>query len=321
MKRKILPIIALFCSLAITACGQANNGGEQSQEAVVSSKHTHKWVADDSKTNVEATCSAEGVKYEKCSVCGETRETKVAKKDHTFGEWTAVDGGVCGEAGQEKRECTACHATETRNVGVIPHNWVVESSVEAGNGGVAYDFVKCSKCQKQGLMVAAAKATLPETNTGEPKTAPEGCVKLGKDNDVMYLSIYLEAAKTGTLYQRGSMDYWYQDSNNNQNKTYYSENNNHTSESEGIGNFKIEVGADEDHLENIGLPENKALKYGDMLPETGGSTIGSTNWSPIGDCIVAPVSLAAGLNMIKFTRIESYNLAIHDFLVVFDAAA
>ena len=41
----------------------------------------------------------------------------------------------------------------------------------------------------------------------------------------------------------------------------------------------------------------------------------------IGDIEVGDVSLAAGLNTIKFTRVDSYNIAIHDFVVTFANAA
>ena len=50
----------------------------------------HTWVADESKTDVPATC-AEGIHYEKCSVCGEKREVAIAPtEDHAWVEGTAV---------------------------------------------------------------------------------------------------------------------------------------------------------------------------------------------------------------------------------------
>ena len=194
------------------------------------------------------------------------------------------------------------------------HTWEVETPVEASNGGVAYDFVKCSGCQKKGLMVAAAKGTA----TGTPKDAPEGCVKLGKNGDTLTLQFYLAEAKSGILYQRGSMDYWYEDSNNNQNKTYYSQNSGNTDESAGIGNFKCEVGL-EGALQEVSIADKTSVTFGDMLPEEGGSEYGGHQWSALGDCEIGAVSLSAGLNTIKYTRVDSYNLAVHDFVVVFNA--
>ena len=50
----------------------------------------HTWVADESKTDVPATCAA-GIHYEKCSVCGETREVATTPtEEHGWVDGTAV---------------------------------------------------------------------------------------------------------------------------------------------------------------------------------------------------------------------------------------
>ena len=283
--------------------------------------HTLEAFNDATHVDKAATCKEEGVKYEKCSVCGYIKETKVAKLDHTWGEWVNDATAKCGEAGSRTRTCSICGETETETLGMIPHDWDLEhaTTVEASNGGVEYTIAKCKKCNADGYFVAAAKATL--SSGASKKTAPEGCVKMSPDGATMTVSFNLDAAKTGTFFLRGAMDYWYEDSNNNQNKTYYSANNGHTDAATKTGNFKLEVGPDADHLTNVELPDNTDLKFADMLPETVASTEGGHNWSVIGDCIVGQASLAAGLNMIKFTRVDSYNLAVHDFLFVVPAAA
>ena len=45
----------------------------------ISEKGAHEWVADDTKTDIPATTEAEGVHYEKCSVCGKTREVVIPR--------------------------------------------------------------------------------------------------------------------------------------------------------------------------------------------------------------------------------------------------
>ena len=314
MKRKIFTAVVLFASLALVACGKA-------EEPSSSSKHTHKWVQDTTKTNVEATCKEEGIKYEVCSICGEKRENKTAKADHTYD--AGVASGKCGEAGEIVYTCTVCGNTKKETSGLIPHNWDLANAqtVPASNGGVEYTTAECKTCHAKGYFVAAEKAEITNPSGKAKKDAPEGCIKLGGDGDYMTVSFNLDAAKTGVFWLRGSMDYWYEDSNNNQNKTYYSQNNGHTDSSTKTGNFKLEVGADAEHLVNVELPDNTALTFADMLPEEGGSSYGGHNWSVVGDCIVGAASLEAGLNMIKFTRVDSYNLAVHDFLFVVPAAA
>lgn len=284
-------------------------------------KLDHTFVADTSKTNKPATCSEEGIEYLVCSVCGETKENKIAKTDHVWGDW-AIDGTAkCGEPGSRVRECTICHEKESETLGIIPHEWDLEhaTTVAAADGGVEYTVAKCKKCNADGYFVAAAKATL--SSGANKKDAPEGCVKMSPDGATMTVAFKLDAAKNGIFWLRGAMDYWYEDSNNNQNKTYYSQNSGHTDASTKTGNFKLEVGPDVDHLTNVELPDNTDLKFGDMLPETVGFTVGGHQWSIIGDCLVGAASLSAGLNTIRFTRVDSYNLAVHDFLFVVPAAA
>ena len=278
------------------------------------------FVDDTSKTSKPATCSEEGIKYLVCSVCGEAKEEKIAKTDHDFGDWVNDASAKCGEAGSRSRKCKNCDYTETETLGIIPHDWDLEhaQTVAASGDGVEYTTAKCKKCSATGYFVAAAKATL--SSNAQKKTAPEGCIKMSPDGAYMTVSFVLDAAKTGVFWLRGAMDYWYEDSNNNQNKTY-SQNSGHTDASTKTGNFKLEVGPDAENLTNVELPDNTDLTFADMLPETVGSNEGGHQWSVIGDCIVGAASLAAGLNMIKFTRVDSYNSAVHDFLFVVPAEA
>ena len=356
MKKRIFTTLAIFAALALTACGgkptETSEAGKESKPAA-SSKHvhtadenaqwvsndsqhwkeckdgdggkvdakSHTWVKDDSKTDVAASCSQEGIAYEKCEVCGKTRERKTEKTDHTWGDWVLDESAKCGEAGTRTRECTVCHTPETETLGIIPHEWDLDNAVTvpASNGGVEYTTAKCKKCNATGYFVAAEKATL--SSGASKKTAPAGCVKMSPDGATMTVAFDLPAAATGVFWLRGAMDYWYEDSNNNQNKTYYSQNSGHTDASTKTGNFKLEVGTDPEALTNVELPDNTDLTFGQMLPETVGSNEGGHQWSVIGDCIVGAASLSAGLNTIKFTRVDSYNLAVHDFLFVVPAAA
>ena len=353
MKRRIFTTLAIFAALALTACGgKPAEGSKQASKPATSSKHVHtydenkwendanqhwhpatcehtdqkgskanhKWVSDPdlASTDVAATCKQTGLAHVKCEVCGYKTTQEIAKTDHTFGEWVVKDA-TCGEAGTRSHKCTVCDFEESETLGKLPHSWTVSKEVaKTGEDDVAYNEVECSVCHAKGIMVAAASATI---HGGTPKTAPEGCIKLASNDDYMEVKFVLEAAKTGTLYQRGSMDYWYEDSNNNQNKTYYSQNSGHTDASTKKGNFKIEVGPDAANLAEVELPDDTDMTFGDMLPQDGASEVGGHQWSQIGDCIVGAVSLSAGSNVLRFTRVDSYNLAVHDFLVVFDAAA
>ena len=58
----------------------------------------------------EATCGSDGKTIDRCTICGKEINEVItpATGNHTWGEWTDVDG-------QEVRECTVCHQTETKN--------------------------------------------------------------------------------------------------------------------------------------------------------------------------------------------------------------
>ena len=58
------------------------------------------------ETITPATCQQEGKIVRTCTVCGHTVETKLAKVEHTWGEWTANET-------QHTRECTVCHEKES----------------------------------------------------------------------------------------------------------------------------------------------------------------------------------------------------------------
>ena len=290
-------------------------------------KGSHKWVADESKAseNQAATCQQAGWEYQKCSTCGATRKHDLPKSDDH--RWDAgVTSDTCGDFGSILYTCQDCHTTKTESGVFIAHDWDLEHAepVAASNGGVAYKIAECGRCHAHGYFLASADAEITFTNSQKQKlkTAPEGCAKLPSNTDSMIIAFYLPEAISGKMYQRGSMDYWYTSSNENQKKDYYSHNSGGAADkTSGVANFKIEVGQDPAALTEIALPEDKDIQYGQMLPEAVGfSGVDGTDWSQIGDCIVGNASFAAGLNYVKFTRTDSYNLAIHDFVIAVPAA-
>ena len=295
-----------------TVCGAT-------QEKAVKAAHTWGEYVE----TKPATCSEAGKEKRTCSLCGAEDERDIDKLEHAWGEWAARAGATCMER-PEERECSACHEKETRG-SFIQHDWQVTSTVDADEEGITYDFVKCSKCNKEGLMVSVKKSdnTNNMTVTGSPKTAPTGCVKLGTTNDYMQAVIKLAEAKTGKVYIRGSMDYWYTESNQNEQKGIYNgKDGGAADKANGKANFTFKVGPDAENLTEVELTADKDLLYKDWFPETVGfSGVSSTDWSTIGDIEVGNISLQAGLNTLRFTRVDSYNIAVSAFVVVFEAAA
>ena len=345
MKKKFFTTLVLLASCALTACGGAKKcekhswgswevtkeatctvAGEQTRTCKVCGEKEKKEIAAAHKygdwTLVTAsTCLAKGKEKRVCSLCQHEEERELDLADHTWDAGVAT--GNCGEAGKVTYTCTVCSQTKEEVSGYIPHSWEKTGSVAAADGGLAYDLVKCTKCQKNGLMVMVKNAdgTNNMTVTGTPKTSPEGTVKLGTTNDYIQGAIKLDAAKTGKLFVRGSMDYWYTSNNQNEQKGIFNGKSGGGADKENNkANFKMEVGADADHLEEVTITCDHDLLYKDFLPEEPGFTnVADTDWSQIGDVEVGNVSLAAGLNTIRFTRTDSYNMAIAAFVVAFDA--
>lgn len=309
MKKRFFATIALFSSLVLVACG----GTKKCEK--------HQWGSyEETKA---ATCTVAGEKTRTCKVCGEKDKAEIPAGHKYEDNWSVKEAATCAAEGTEARVCTVCgEGEETRAIAKLDHNWEEKETVaKTGEDDANYTKIECSMCHKQGIRVAAAQAEFTFTNSSKQalKTAPEGCVKLPSNTDSMLLKINIAEAKTGTIYQRGSMDYWYTSSNENQLKTYYDQNSGNTDVSAKKGNFKVEVGTDPSALTEVELPDNTALTYGDMLPAAVGfSNIDGTDWSTIGDCIVGSVSLSAGMNYIRYTRVDSFNLAVHDFDIIFD---
>ena len=304
-------MLTVFAALALTACG-----GKKPCK-------THSW--DTWKEVTPSTCKVAGSEERVCKVCGQKQTRAKDKLEHTWDAGVAT--GNCGESGTVTYTCTACQETKQETSGYIQHNWEKTGEVAAGDGGLAYDLVKCSKCQKNGLMVKVKNAdgTNNMTVTGSPKSSPEGTVKLGDKNDSMTAVIKLDAAKTGKLYFRGSMDYWHDESSSNENwkkGIFDGKSGGGADKDNNKANFTMEIGPDAEHLEEVTITSSKDLVYGDYFPEEPAYTgVASTNWSAIGDVPVGNASLAAGLNTIRFTRTDSYNCAIYAFVVAFENVA
>jgi len=241
----------------------------------------------------------------KAATSASQKSSTSTSKAPTWGEWKVVKPATCAAEGVEERT-NSIGEKETRPIPKTnQHTWVA-TPVAASGEGVDYEDIECSVCHSKGLRVATAKATLDGTDKGG---APEGCVKLSSNGNSMTVKINIPAAKSGKIYLTGAMDYWHDGNNSNETRTYASVKN-----SENTANFKLEVNDAE-----VDMTAMLEKTFGEMLPEEAGETVGSVTYSQIGDCEVGAVSLQAGLNTIKFTRVDSYNLAIKYFTVVYAA--
>ena len=89
-----------YCSV----CNKKLSSGE------TINKKEHTWVKQD---NIPATCEKGEMEVEKCSVCGETKETQISDPlGHDFREWKITKEPTCTKYRTKKRICKRCNEYE-----------------------------------------------------------------------------------------------------------------------------------------------------------------------------------------------------------------
>ncbi len=97
----------------------------------------------------EATCKSEGYTGDTyCSVCGKLLGSgqKIAKKEHTPGEWEIIEP-TCKKYGVKRRYCTVCkEQLDFEVLEKIDHAWELASTTPATCGIGEIQHYKCSVC-------------------------------------------------------------------------------------------------------------------------------------------------------------------------------
>lgn len=97
----------------------------------------------------EATCKSEGYTGDTyCSVCGKLLESgqKIAKKEHTPGEWE-ITQPTCKKYGLKRRDCTVCgESLDLEVLEKLDHTWELTSTTAATCGIGEIQHYKCSVC-------------------------------------------------------------------------------------------------------------------------------------------------------------------------------
>ena len=86
----------------------------------------HEYIADTSKTNVEATCEEDGHNYLICKNCNEPKDEVVTKLGHNWvkaEDQTGAFAATCTEAGTEIQECSRCHKKQSVAVAALGHDF------------------------------------------------------------------------------------------------------------------------------------------------------------------------------------------------------
>ena len=144
-------MLALALCMFVVACGIADDEDDSS-----SAEHLHVLTA---VAAVEATCATEGNRAYYVCECGKlfedadaTTETtleavKIAKLDHTYGNWNVTAEATCLADGLREKVCSECNDKVTEAIPALGHDEIPHAGQAATcteNGYNAY--VTCSRC-------------------------------------------------------------------------------------------------------------------------------------------------------------------------------
>lgn len=69
-------------------------------------------------------CTVDGVKTRKCTVCGKTESEKIAASGHKWSDWKVVKEATCEAAGRRQRVCSSCSTTEVEIIDALTHKYI-----------------------------------------------------------------------------------------------------------------------------------------------------------------------------------------------------
>ena len=170
-------------------------------------------------------------------------------------------------------------------------------AADATKGTVAYNLYTNQLNGSKKIEVQLADSMLTEGSVN--KNDPAGYIKLKNANDSWSFKIDYASIAYGDIYQRGVMDSWLA----NKGKNLFS-----SGTAGGADDFKIEVNEAKVNI----YPSQKAKTFEQAMP--GDAQEGDL--SPLSDVLTAPVTLKAGVNEVKYTRLASMNLALTHLVMI-----
>ena len=249
-----------------------------------------------------------------CGGNGGNTKSSSAKHVHSWGEWQEVTAPTCEGKGSEKRTCSTCNEVETRDKDAIGHLWGDAQDVPAADATViGYQKFACTRAGCTGLKYEVSVkdgAGFAEVADGRLSSTPAGFIKL-KATDSFEFSINSNVAGTGKLYLRATMDNWGAQSDN-KGRTLFSGKNGSEPVEKEVPNLKISVN-------NTALTVTNKKTMEQMLPAIDDAHPAAGNqWSAVGDILYGDdLAVAAGPNVIKYERVDSFNPAVSHLVFIF----
>ena len=190
---------------------------------------------------------------------------------------------------------------------LFEHEWTDPADVAATATSIAYQKSVNNLTGEVKIEWKSLDGTFAEGSSNKNGT-PAGFLKLNSQPQSISYALDFNANLDGKIYQRGAMDNY----SSNKTRTYYSQQY-----GAKYGNFAVEVNGS-----NVYFGDKKDVTYVDMLGEgTNEDTTNMSGYSEVKDCEIGEAFIKNGANTIKFSRLDSFNLAISDFVFIGKPAA
>ena len=138
----------------------------------------HTWAQDPNNASTPATCTENGVKHEKCTVCQDTRDVTLTKLGHTWIADPTDDRNVevtHGTDGKRVDKC-ACGAEQVVTVTKLGHTWEFDSTDErnapADHEHAGTKVEKCACGAENVTTIAIIPHTWVDDDEDERNAAP-----------------------------------------------------------------------------------------------------------------------------------------------------
>ncbi len=83
--------------------------------------HTHNY--SDWTVTKKATCTEDGTKERKCTVCGDVQTKSISAEGHDYGDWKKDPEPTCTDAGKKSRTCKTCGYVQSETIPALGHSY------------------------------------------------------------------------------------------------------------------------------------------------------------------------------------------------------
>jgi hypothetical protein len=305
MKKKIFSLIAVAAALVLAGCGGAQSDASSAGATPTSSKKATSSKIPSSKhehTFNEAIWDHNETQHWHPATCEHTT-AKGSVADHDFEDFTDAThvpvAAGCETPGKAFKKCKVCGYIKEVTIPALGHSFEqVPNTTVTAEGMTEWYQVKCSRNDATGIGFSALKYVATSDPFGN-KDKTDATLKMSTNgNYVDYKITLTEAMPNVRIWMHGWVDYWKDNSNNNDQRGFFIGQSGAEASETDSPNFTFTV-----NDENVTIDNRKTYEgMGMVAGENGNSAFA---FVPVGN-----TALKAGENTIRYERTGSYNLNI-----------